>query len=260
MSNGRAAKGRPEPHGPPRLLVGQHAVEVVGRPLEGRCEAAREYGCDRHGKRLERRAPGAVEHQVDEQHREPDEHRAVQVAPERQQRDDEPHRPAGAARFGAEQAEEHREQREREQLHTHDAERRECPDDGDEHDGRDRPVPCSRGAGVARDDRERDRDRGELGGQQAARPRGEQAVEDELGECRDVRPRSARSGCVRNAVRDPPVADDCRAERAEPPRVGADHREERGEPDRQRDGPPGGRAEADGHADPTSPRHGVTCA
>jgi len=134
-------------------------------PLEGRGETARESSCDGYGQRFERRISGAVEHQVDEEHGESDEHCAVQVAPERQQRDDEPHRPAGPARLGAKQAEQHREEREREQLHPHDAERRKGPDDGEEQNGRDCPVHRSGHTGVARYDGERDRNRGELGGQ-----------------------------------------------------------------------------------------------
>ncbi len=184
----------------------------------------------------------------------------MQVAPEGQQRDDEPHRPAGPARLRAQQAEQHREERDREQLNPHDPERRERPDDGDQHDGRDRPVDRACDAGVPRDDGKRDQNGGELGGQEATRAGGQQAVEDQLGECRDVRPGAARGSGIRNAVRNPAVADDRGAERSEPPRVGADHREERDEPDGQRDDPPGGRAEGCGHADPTSPKHGVTCA
>ena len=65
-------------------------MEVARRPLERRSDAARESSGDGDAERLDGALAHTLEHQVDEEHGEPDENGAVQVAPERQQRDDEP--------------------------------------------------------------------------------------------------------------------------------------------------------------------------
>ncbi len=220
---------------------------VMGGAEQSRgCEEGPGAGDEEHP-RHDRRVPRPVEHQVRRGYPEPDEYAAVQVCPERQERDGEPDPARRPLRLAPQQEDEHREEREREQLSSHDQERGGGSDDyGDEHRGA-QSVAGVCTPQIESESDERDCDRDGLGESETlvAEQRLE-PVEDELAEGGRVPPLRRRGG-IRNRVRQRSRANDQGADGGEPARIGADagRKSRRGAAEgcgdpRQTDGRPGG--------------------
>ena len=84
------AERRPQADGLAGGLVVQHAEHVRRRVPERRVGAQRQRGGDRHRDALDRPLPPALEHEIRARDRRAREHGAVQIAPQGEQRDEQP--------------------------------------------------------------------------------------------------------------------------------------------------------------------------
>ena len=156
------------------------------------------------------------------EHRHPDQHPAVQVAPERVQRHEPPHRTRRVRVLAPHDRHGHDERQQRQVGQPGDRERRGAPDDDERHDHRRAHVPAAEPAGLGDHDRQRRGDHDEVQRGQPERPRGVDQREQHLGQRDRVVPVGLRRAGERDAVRHGArVADDV-THRDDPHQVGAE--------------------------------------
>ena len=236
--------GQRRPH--PFAALGSFAPEdtevVATRGGESRGEEERPAAGGQDARRNDGLAACAFDHEIRSGDCKADEHRAVEVRPERDERHEEPHAPARFPRLSAQKQQRGTEEHEGEELRAHDDEGRNGGEEHEQQDRRARGISCAERTHPECQQRQGHGHGDELPEEQASIPAHDlQRVEDELPQDRHVRPVDRRSRGVWNTHRDRALRDDRPAERSKPSGIGSDAAEQRAGARPEGDGKPGER-------------------
>ena len=206
----------------------EHAEVIVAGVQERRRQEERRAASGEDACRDDALPARAVEHEIGSGDRKPDEHPAVEVGPEHDQRHEQPHEPTWPPGLGAQKKQRRAEQHEREELRAHDEERRDSGEEDEHEHHRARGVGRAESTHTESEQRQCRGHSDELRDQEASIPAHDlQRVEDELAQDRHVDPVDRRRRGIGNARRDRAPLENRPAERSEPPGVSPDAPEER---------------------------------